>query len=124
MRKPMNELESVRALIDLENEAPEPLFDSVNGIHIWPLIRVGLGLRSAGKELASGSTRGPWRRSNPVKQVAALAVPNSANSYRVRRDADALFLTVGATTQPTPVGSENWLVDYFAGSLGDQAVAL
>src|SRR5690606_28675145 len=83
-------------------------------LHIWPLIRVALGLRSANKELGSGKVHGSWSRSDTMKQLTGLLVPNRFASSHMPQNKDILIVASGATSRPTPAGRENWLVDAFA----------
>lgn len=126
----MEKLESIEALVHLEDEMPDVLFESVaeQDIHVWPLIRVALGLRGTNKELGSSArragVRAGWSRSDTIRHLWTLAVPNRFHSSHAPRNREILVVAGGGTSRPTPNGRENWLVDDFARSMDGKALVL
>lgn len=109
----MESSESTQAIVALEDDAPEVLFEKslVGDLHFWPVVRIGLARASADNELGTATIRRRQSRAQYLKSLAdGLVVPNPRSSRHVPRDLDLLFLVNSRTNNLTPRGYENWLV--------------
>lgn len=122
----MTETAGMRALLDLEDAAPDALFESIPGIDVplWPMARWPISRALAETDI--GTTVPTYRRA-PVRQrvirAARRAIPNPWLASRAPR-AESLFLVSGWTRVPGPTGYANWLSDDFALALGASAVVV
>lgn len=114
----MESLRSIEALVALEDDAPEVLFEQsrVAPVHLWPLIRASLALANSNAELNRLELSNlPSSRRQPRFQyhrslTSELLLPNPRSSAHVPRNIDNLFIVNGTTTHPTAQGQEDWLV--------------
>lgn len=122
----MTETAGMRALLDLEDAAPDVLFETLPGTEalLWPMARWPVSRAIAEADI--GTTVPTYAR-QPLKQRAMRAVrrgiPNPRSSRRAPR-VGHLFVVSGWTKAPTASGYENWLTEDFATSLGDDAIVV
>lgn len=123
----MNETPSVRALLDVEDAAPDVLFERVPGsdAYLWPLARwpIARALAEAHVNVVGHASKRPGR-TQVLKRVARLALPNPMSSDRLRTQTDHLFIVTGTTRTTAERGVGNWLSDSFAEALGDRAAVV
>ncbi|MGX1701273.1 hypothetical protein [Microbacterium sp. NPDC055357] len=116
----------MRALLDLEDAAPDALFERISGIDVplWPLARWPVSRALAETDIG---TRLPPPRQTSLRQrlmtTARRTVPNPSSAHRAPR-AEHLFIVSGWTRNPGPGGFCNWLSDDFAGALGANAIVV
>jgi hypothetical protein len=113
----------MRAMLDLEDSAPEVLRVQIPGagIPLWPLARWPISRAIAETDI--GTTVPTYARrplSHRVISAARAALPNPRASRSAPR-ADHLFVVSGWTKAPGADGFANWLSDDFALALGDDA---
>jgi hypothetical protein len=124
--KAVTETAGMRALLDLEDAAPDALFEVIPGIDVplWPMARWPVSRALAETDIG---TVVPKYRSAPLRQrvirAARRALPNPHDAFRTPH-ADSLFIVSGWTRVPGPTGYANWLTDDFASSLGEDAVVV
>lgn len=109
----MKSSQSTEAIVALEDDAPEVLFEKslVGELHLWPVVRIGLARASADNELGTTTIRRRQSRVQYLKSlVGGLVVPNARSSRHVPRDLDLLFWTNSRTNNLTTRGYGNWLV--------------
>lgn len=122
----MTETAGMRALLDLEDAAPDVLWEPVPGAGtlFWPLARWPVSRAVAESDIG---TTVPTYPSPTLRQRVERAVrrslPNPFASARAPR-ADHLFIVTGWTKSPAVGGYVNWLSDAFADALGDDAVVV
>lgn len=122
----MTETAGMRALLDLEDAAPDVLFEELprTGAMLWPMARWPVSRAIAEADI--GTTVPTYARAG-LKQRAVRAtrraIPNPHAGRRAPR-ADHLFVVSGWTKTPTPAGYENWLTEDFATALGDDAIVV
>lgn len=129
----MNSSNSTEALVALENDGPDVLFEKALTVdmHLWPLIRLPLARWSVNEELGTSDARpaptphttGSIRRAM-IKRYSDAFIANPYSSSRAGKQADVMFIVKGGTSALTSRGLENWLVHDFAQSLGHEAVIL
>lgn len=123
----MNTTPTVRALLALENSAPEVLFSRVPGSEafLWPLARwpIAKALASANLNVSS-PPQSSQRLGMPgyLKLVAREFLPAPRSIDRVQEPVEYLFIVGGTTRAPAPNGVGNWLSDAFSMSLGRKAL--
>lgn len=109
----MESSQSTDAIVALEDDAPDILFETslVGKLHLWPVVRIGLARASADKELGTTTIRRRQSRLQYVQSlVGGLVLPDPRSSRHVPRNIDLLFLVNSRTNNRTPDGLENWLV--------------
>lgn len=122
----MAETAGMRALLDLEDSAPDALFERISGIDLplWPLARWPVSRALAETDI--GTTLPPQRH-RPLRQrvltAARQVLPNPWSSRRAPH-AEHLFVVSGWTRVPGAEGFHNWLSDDFARALGTDAVVV
>ena len=123
----MVESAGMRVLLDLEDAAPDVLFEQVGatGAYFWPLARWPVSRAIAetdvGTTLPVYATPTPLQR---LKRAAIMAIPNPYSTANAPRQVENLFMVNGRTRIPTPHGFVNWLTDDFAAALGSDAIVV
>lgn len=124
----MESSQSTSAIIALEDDAPEVLFEVSRAadIHLWPLMRMSLARASAFRELGTAPIRSKrHHRSQHVWTLfSELILPNRRSSRHVPKDADTLFIVNGTTMNSTVRGHEDWLVGELAANSPGESVIL
>lgn len=122
----MTETAGMRALLDLEDAAPDALFEVVPGcgVPLWPIARWPVSRALAETDIGTTLPTYPRPpRAQRVQRALRRAIPNPWAWQRAPR-AQNLFVVSGWTKIPTPHGYVNWLSDDFAAALGDDAVVV
>lgn len=122
----MAETAGMRALLDLEDAAPDALRVVVpgTGIPLWPLARWPVSRALAETDI--GTTLPTYPRPSLKHRVVSRTrrlAPNPRSSARSPRAAN-LFVVSGWTKTPGAGGFRNWLTEDFALALGDDAVVV
>ena len=119
----MTETAGMRALLDLEDAAPDQLFDQIPGLDmpIWPLARWPFSRAVAETDI--GTTLPTYQRPSPVQRAAVAlrrALPNPRSAGRMP-SVEHLFVVSGWTKTIERDGYRNWLADDYAEALGERA---
>lgn len=119
----MAETQGMRALLDLEDSAPDILREVVpsTGDAFWPLLRWPLTRVVAEADINTVVTPGRRTRLQAVMGQIRTRMPDRRSSNASAIRAEHLFVVHGGTRIPGPAGTTNWLVDDFAAALGDRA---
>lgn len=114
------------ALVALEDESPDVLFETFPGtdIPVWPMLRWSLARATAEIELGTPDLTRPGSRMQQLRTVLGRAIPNETSSSKIGRPAEHLFVVSGTTYAQTPTGRRNWLVGDHAEALGTRALVL
>lgn len=113
------------ALVDLENRAPDVLFENAPGSDtpLWPYMRIPLANVTREREFATKG-HGPILSTRRIASFLGDTLRNGRRSPLRARNARCLFYTVGTTVFATPGGQRNWLVDAYAHALQGDAVVV
>ncbi|CAH0133227.1 MULTISPECIES: hypothetical protein [unclassified Microbacterium] len=110
--------DAVRAILELEEESPDSLFEVLPGatVPFWAHVRVqiawALGERQTGSvSVASEST---WTRWGEFRRVVRGHLPSRWDAVRHGRAHDVCFYVSGTTLTVAGDRARNWLVDDFA----------
>lgn len=121
----MAETPGMRALLDLEDGAPDVLRTVVpaTGDAFWPLLRWPLTRVVAEADINTVVTPGRRTRLQAVAGQIRTRMPSRHSSDARAVRAEHLFVVHGGTRIPGATGTTNWLVDDFAEALaGDASV--
>lgn len=122
----MTETAGMRALLDLEDAAPDALFETLPGteLPLWPMARWPVSRAIAETDIGTTvpTYHKPGLRQRTIT-AARRAVPNPHSSARAPH-ASHLFIVSGWTRNPGPQGYANWLSDDFALALDHGAVVV
>jgi len=118
--------EGTEALIALEDAEPAILFEPLPGTDVaaWPLMRWLVARATAETELKTVVVPKAISRQQTLARGLNRVMPNPHSASRISKRAAALFIVAGGTQSQTPLGVRNWLVDYAAAALGDEAVVV
>lgn len=107
---------TVEALLALEDDAPDVLFESVPGspLPLWPQLRVAFGLALAAAELGEPENRSAVAQSRGAWRLASSLLPTRWDARRLRQRAELLFVTTGSSTWSVGGREEDWLVGDYA----------
>lgn len=122
----MTETAGMRALLDLEDDAPDALREQIPGagIPLWPLARWPVSRALAEADIGTTvPTYAGKPLSHRVMSTVRRILPNP-HSARLTPRAAHLFIVSGWTKSPGPEGFVNWLSDDFARSLGEDAAVV
>lgn len=117
---------NVEALLEVENRAPDVLFETLPGtdIPVWPFLRQSLAQAAANAELGTIPAEAPSYTAPFLVQAVRNLIPGPLSSRRIARHRDILFIASGSTLQFTPTVRRNWLTDHFAGVFPDDSVVV
>jgi len=117
---------AVRAVLQLEDEAPDSLLEILPGatVPLWAQVRVqfirALSAQQTGSvEVTSEST---WTRWGEAKRVARGYLPSRWDAVRHAVPRDVCFYVPGVTLAAENGRARNWLVDDFAAATEDAVV--
>lgn len=121
----MAESRGTEALVALEDAAPEALRVQVlrDPRPIWPYMRIPLALATRETEFSHQGS-GPVLHRQQAARFLRDALRHGSSRFTLMKKARYLFYTSGITVRRTTQGQQNWLVDYFAHSVEDDAVVL
>lgn len=116
----------MRAVLDLEDEAPGELFEVLPGatVPFWAQVRVQIAWSLSAQHTGSVDVDTPneWTRWKEARRVARGYLPNRWDAVRHARRHDVLFHVSGVTLAADGARARNWLVDDFAEAAGDAIV--
>jgi len=116
-----------RALLALEDEGPDVLFESLAGstVPLWPDVRSAFWYVMQSHDFGASPLEAVASRpSNAWLRLTRALLPSPGDARNLRRRRRALFLVSGATTYDVGGATRNWLVGDFADDLtGDSAIA-
>jgi len=123
----MNDTATIRALLELEDAAPDELFERVPGTdaHFWPLARWPIAAALSSQNL--NVTPVPARLPSGFEHLRlriGRQLPNPYSSDKINHTIENLFIVSGTTKAPTRSRTGNWLTDDFAMSLEDRAMVV
>ncbi|KAM9865995.1 hypothetical protein ACIFOC_00904 [Leucobacter aridicollis] len=123
----MEDTPTVRALLEVEDEASELLLETVPGTDalLWPLVRWPLAraLSEEGLNVTSVPRKRPSRPKALVQHALGM-VPTPVSSDRLREPVEHLFIVSGTTRVETLGGVGNWLTDSYATALDERAAVV
>lgn len=116
-----------QALLDLEDAAPDVLFERLPGATapLWPDVRSGF--MYAMQEHDFGSTvveSAPSARVRALLQFGRAFLPSRWDAWHMRSRRSALYLVSGVTTHAVDGKLRNWLVGDFVDQFPDLSVVL
>jgi len=108
-----------RALLDLEDDAPDVLFEKLPGASVpfWTTVRTGFWVAMQDHDFGSEPITTPSQRKGRIAALSTLArafLPSRRDARRLRSQRDGLYLVSGATTHVAGGKVRNWLVGDFA----------
>lgn len=117
---------AVQAILDLEDAAPDVLFEHAPGspVPLWPQVRMAFVQALADHELGDVSISATADAWAVRRRLAKSYLPSRWDAARYRRRRDLCYLVGGGTTYPTPAGERNWLVGDHAELFRDNSVIL
>lgn len=115
-----------QALLDLEDDEPDVLFDTIPGskVPLWPQVRMNLSLALSTTEFTSVAVARPDSLRDAVLRAARSFLPSRWDASGLRGRRSLVFLTSGVTTAATPRGEKNWLIGDFAEAFPGEAAIL
>lgn len=116
---------AVRALIALEDDAPDELFEALPGatVPLWAIVRMRFAWALSEQQTGSVEVKSDnWSRRSEARRVARALLPNRWDAARRSRPHDVLFYVGGGTLAAREGRARNWLIDDFAESAHDAAV--
>lgn len=117
--------DAVRRLIDLEDDAPDALRETIPGASVpfWALVRMRvawvLSQQNAGSvDVAPGT----WNRWKEARRMGRAQLPSRWDAPRRAGRHDVCFYVAGGTLAGEGGTARNWLVDDFASAADDAIV--
>lgn len=118
--------EAMRRFLDLEDEAPDELFEVLPGatVPFWALVRVQIFRILSAQQTGSVEVvvASEWNRWKEATRVARSYLPSRWDAARFSRRHDTVFYVPGVTLAVEGRRTRNWLVDEFAEAAGDALV--
>lgn len=107
-----------RALIELEDEAPDILFEKLpsESVPLWPTVRTGFMAAMQVHDFASVSVDGLQARTERLRAIYQLGrsfLPSRRDARGLRARRSALYLVGGGTTGIVDGEVRNWLIGDF-----------
>lgn len=116
----------MRAVLDLEDEAPESLREILPGttIPFWAQVRVQIAWLLSAQQTGSVdvSRESTWTRGGELRRVARGYLPSRWDAVRRASPRDVCFYVAGGTLSADGGRARNWLVDDFAEATDDAVV--
>lgn len=117
---------AVKAILTLEDEAPDSLFEVLPGatVPFWANVRVQIAWALAERETGSVAvtSHSTWTRWGELKRVARGYLPSRWDAVRRARSHEVCFYVSGATLAEEGGHARNWLVDDFAEATANAVV--
>lgn len=116
----------MRTFLDLEDEAPDALFDVLPGMSVpfWARVRMQMFWAMSAQHTGSVevSSKSEWTRMRELERVVRGYLPSRWDAVRRARPHDVCFYVSGATLAADGDRVRNWLVDDFAEATEDAVV--
>lgn len=115
-----------QALLDLEDAAPDVLFDVVPGasVPLWPQVRMNLSLALSETELTSVAVGTADTRADALARAARSFLPSRWDAAGLRAQRDLVYVSGGVTTTTSSAGVRNWLIGDYAEQFPDDSAIL
>lgn len=117
---------AVRAILELEDEAPDSLLEVLPGTKVpfWAQVRVQIAWALAEQQTGSVTvaSESTWTRWGEAKRVARGYFPSRWDAVRRAAPHDVCFYVSGVTLAEDDGRARNWLVDAFAEATDDAVV--
>ncbi|CAD5138677.1 conserved protein of unknown function [Microbacterium sp. Nx66] len=117
--------DAVRRLLDLEDDAPDVVRETLPGASVpfWAQVRMRVAWALSAQQTGSVDvTPGTWNRWKQARRIARAQLPDRWDAPRRARRHDVCFYVGGGTLAASDGTALNWLVDDFAGAAGDAVV--
>lgn len=117
---------TMRTFLDLEDHAPDVLFEVLPGMTVpfWARARMQMFWAMSARHTGSVevSSTSEWTRAKELSRVARGFLPSGWDAVRRARPHEICFYVAGGTLAAEDGLARNWLVDDFAGAAGDAVV--
>lgn len=117
---------SMRAILDLEDEAPDALREVLPGttVPFWAQVRVQIAWNLSAQQTGSVAVESAstWSRWGEAKRVSRGYLPSRWDAVNRAVPHDVCFYVSGVTLAAEGDTARNWLVDYFAEVTDDAVV--
>lgn len=118
--------DAMRALLALEDDAPDALFEVLPGttVPFWAQVRVQIAWALSAQQTGSVAveSKSTWSRWGELRRVAKGYWPSRWDAVRRARPHDVCFYVSGVTLSAEEGRARNWLVDDFAEATDDAVV--
>lgn len=117
--------DTVRKLLDLEDDAPDVLRETVHGASVpfWAQVRMRIAWVLSAQETGSVDVApGTWNRWKEARRIARAQLPSRWDAPRRAGQRDVCFYVGGGTLASEAGTARNWLVDEFASAAKDAVV--
>lgn len=117
--------DAVRKLLDLEDDAPDALRETLPGatVPFWAQVRMRVAwVLSAQKSGSVDVAPGTWNRWREARRIARAHAPSRWDAPRRAGNHDVCFYVAGGTLAAEGRTARNWLVDDFAAAAEDAVV--
>lgn len=123
------QLETTRftqALLDLEDDEPDVLFEILPGAAapLWPQVRMGLAYALSAEEFTSVSVASRDSLATSLLRAGRAFLPSRWDASRLQGRSPLTYFTGGVTVAATPEGERNWLIGDFAETFADESAIL
>lgn len=116
---------TVRRLLDLEDDAPDVLRETLPGASMpfWAQVRMRVAWVLSQQSTGSVDVApGTWNRWKEARRIARAQLPSRWDAPRRAGRHDVLFYVAGGTLAAENGTARNWLVDDFAAATGEACV--
>lgn len=117
---------TMRSFLDLEDQAPDVMFDVLPGMTVpfWARVRMQMFWAMSAQLTGSVevSSMSEWTRAKELERVARGFMPSGWDAVRRARRHQVCFYVAGGTLAAEDGRARNWLVDDFAEAAGDAVV--
>lgn len=118
--------DAMRAILDLEDDAPDELLEVLPGstVPFWAQVRIQISWALSSQQNGSVEVErtSTWSRGQEVKRVARGYLPGRWDAVRRAAHHDVCFYVAGGSLVRDGTRARNWLVDDFAAAAGDGLV--
>lgn len=117
--------DAVRAVLELEDRAPDVLRETLPGatVPFWAHVRMRVAWVLSARTTGSvDAAPGTWNRWREARRVARAHLPSRWDAARRAPERDVCFYVGGGTLAAENGSARNWLVDDFASAATDRSV--
>lgn len=117
--------DAVRALLELEDDAPDTLRETLPGASVpfWAQVRMRVAWVLSAQQTGSVDVAsGTWNRWKEARRIARAHLPDRWDAPRRAGRHDVCFYVAGGTLAAEGGTARNWLVDDFAAAAEDAVV--
>ncbi|MBT2485385.1 MULTISPECIES: hypothetical protein [unclassified Microbacterium] len=117
--EPLARSHAVQSLVDLENAAPDELFEILPGstVPFWAQVRMRFALALSAQTTGSLEVdTNNWSRTAELRRLSKAFLPSRWDARLRARPHEVLFYVGGGTTSAEGDRARNWLVEDFAES--------